>query len=114
MITLHLKKKWFDLIKSGEKKEEYRKLTDYYIKRLAPGYSVLYGPPGFVFFNKKTLEMKKVLLIENVKLVLGYPKKGDATKEIIFKKALLYIGMGKEEFGAAPNEYYLIIRNQEG
>lgn len=24
-LTLHLKRKWFDLIKSGEKKEEYRK-----------------------------------------------------------------------------------------
>ena len=63
MIILHLNKKWFDLIKLGIKKEEYRKLNNYYIKRLAPGYSVLYGPPGFVFFNKKTYEMKKVLLI---------------------------------------------------
>ena len=23
-LTLHLERKWFDLIKSGEKKEEYR------------------------------------------------------------------------------------------
>ena len=113
MIILHLKKKWFDLIKSGEKKEEYRKLNNYYIKRLAPGYSVLYGPPGFVFFNKQTHEMKKVLLIENVKLVLGYPKKDDTTKEIIFKMALLSIGMGKKEWGADPCEYYLTIRNYE-
>ena len=113
MIILHLKKKWFDLIKSGEKKEEYRKLNNYYIKRLAPGYRVLYGPPGFVFFNEQTYQMKKILLIENVKLVLGYPKKDDTTKEIIFKKALLSIGNGKEEWGANPNEYYLIIRNYE-
>lgn len=113
MIILHLKKKWFDLIKSGEKKEEYRKLNNYYIKRLAPGYSVLYGPTGFVFFNDQTNQMTKILLIENVKLVLGYPKKDDTTKEIIFKKAILSIGTGKEEWGANHNEYYLIIRNYE-
>lgn len=28
-LTLSLKKKWFDMIASGEKKEEYRKLTLY-------------------------------------------------------------------------------------
>lgn len=34
--TLHLtlKKKWFDMIKSGEKKEEYREIKDYWVKRL--------------------------------------------------------------------------------
>lgn len=36
MKTLHLtlKKKWFDMIASGEKKEEYREIKDYWIKRL--------------------------------------------------------------------------------
>lgn len=34
--TLHLtlKKKWFDMIASGEKKEEYREIKPYWIKRL--------------------------------------------------------------------------------
>jgi hypothetical protein len=34
--TLHLtlKKKWYDMIASGEKKEEYRELSFYWIKRL--------------------------------------------------------------------------------
>lgn len=36
MKTLHLtlKKKWFDMIFSGEKKEEYREIKDYWLKRL--------------------------------------------------------------------------------
>lgn len=36
MKTLHLtlKKKWFDMIASGEKKEEYREIKDYWTKRL--------------------------------------------------------------------------------
>lgn len=36
MKTLHLtlKKKWFDMIASGEKKEEYREIKPYWLKRL--------------------------------------------------------------------------------
>ena len=36
MKTLHLnlKKKWFDMILSGEKTEEYREIKEYWIKRL--------------------------------------------------------------------------------
>ena len=30
-ITLSLKRKWFDMIKSGEKKEEYREVKGKYI-----------------------------------------------------------------------------------
>mgnify|MGYP007087915891 FL=1 len=33
MLTLPIKKCWFDLIVSGVKNEEYRDCTDYYLKR---------------------------------------------------------------------------------
>ena len=34
MIVLQLKKKWFDMILSGEKREEYREIKQYYAARL--------------------------------------------------------------------------------
>jgi hypothetical protein len=34
ILHLHLKYKWFDLIKSGKKKIEYREVTEYWEKRL--------------------------------------------------------------------------------
>jgi hypothetical protein len=34
ILHLTLKKKWFDMIASGEKKEEYREIKPYWIKRL--------------------------------------------------------------------------------
>ncbi|MBQ8708502.1 MAG: hypothetical protein IJ523_10485 [Succinivibrionaceae bacterium] len=34
MLTLPIKRKWFDMIASGEKLEEYRALTHYYIVRI--------------------------------------------------------------------------------
>lgn len=33
MLTLPIKKKWYDMILAGEKKEEYRDITPYYQKR---------------------------------------------------------------------------------
>lgn len=35
MLTLPIKKKWFDMIFSGEKKEEYRNFNKYYGVRFA-------------------------------------------------------------------------------
>ncbi len=36
ILNLTLKKKWFDLIKSGKKKVEYREIKTYWTKRLCP------------------------------------------------------------------------------
>lgn len=46
MKTLHLtlKKKWFDMILSGEKKEEYRELKDYWINRFYKNNGNKKGP----------------------------------------------------------------------
>lgn len=38
MLTLPIKKKWFDMILSGEKKEEYREIKPYYDSRFFNEY----------------------------------------------------------------------------
>ena len=38
MLTLPIKKKWFDMIKSGVKKEEYREIKPYYDSRFFNEY----------------------------------------------------------------------------
>jgi len=44
MLELVLKKKWFDLIESGQKKEEYRDITAYWCVRiLTSPYHKTYG-----------------------------------------------------------------------
>ena len=35
MLTLTIKRKWFNMILSGEKKEEYRDIKDYYKSRFS-------------------------------------------------------------------------------
>ncbi len=34
ILRLSLKKQWFEMTKSGTKKEDYREITPYWIKRL--------------------------------------------------------------------------------
>jgi len=36
-LFLHVRKEYFDLIKSGKKTREYRKANDYWLKRLGSG-----------------------------------------------------------------------------
>ena len=46
MFILPIKKKWFDMILSGEKKEEYREIKPYYRSRLInEGFLDRYGLP---------------------------------------------------------------------
>lgn len=36
VLYLSVKKEWFDMIASGEKKEEYREMSTYWSSRLSP------------------------------------------------------------------------------
>lgn len=71
-LILHLKRQYFDEIKSGAKTEEYRLVTAYWAKRLE---------------NRN---------YDRVILFCGYPKRGDADRMISFpwrgyqKKVILH------------------------
>lgn len=96
--TLHLslKKEWFDMVKSGEKKEEYRLIQPYWTKRLCE-------------FNKEEC-VYEIYKFEEVEFTLGYPKKEDASKRIKFKINDIVIGLGKEKWGAEKGVNYFIIK----
>jgi hypothetical protein len=64
VLHLTLKKKWFDMILSGEKKEEYRELKRYWIQRLTN---------EFAFESKDKDNMYKD--IDFVKFTNGYGRK---------------------------------------
>lgn len=87
MLILPIKKKWFDMIKSGEKKEEYREIKPYYDTRFR-GY---YYP---------TTGMQPHILFRN-----GYSKNSPT----IECKVCITKGAGKQEWGAEPNKEYYIL-----
>ena len=69
MLVLPIKKKWFDMIASGEKKEEYRELKPYYTTRFRNiwGYPAYWGEKHIVQFrngyslNSPTIEAECTL-----------------------------------------------------
>lgn len=86
MLTLPIKKKWFRMIQSGEKKEEYRDITPYYEKRFQ--YVKDYPDKG---------EQKYY-----VRLRAGY--RHDSPKMTI--ECWIDTGEGKPEWGAEPGKLY--------
>lgn len=52
VLHLTLKKKWFDLIASGEKKEEYREIKPYWVSRLVDELHAEEKEGDFTFYWK--------------------------------------------------------------
>lgn len=90
-LHLTLKKKWFDMIASGEKKEEYRALKYYWWRRLTDTTSVSGG-------------MRKDKVFDVVIFRNGYAKNAP-TITIEFKG--ISIGHGKYEWGATGESFII-------
>lgn len=91
MLTLPIKRKWFDMIVSGEKKEEYRDATLYYIKRFH--FMGACGPLNLEGIRK-----------EGYKIILRAGYRKDSPKCLI--SCWIDYGHGKAEWGAAPGVKY--------
>lgn len=90
MLTLTIKKKWFDMIKSGEKKEEYREINVYYQSRFDKYTPICDWPP------------------EEFSIILrnGYSKKSPSLKCDV----TVQVGEGKEEWGAEKGKFYYVLK----
>lgn len=100
MLTLPIKKKWFDMILSGEKKEEYREIKPYYETRFLKlfGEIALCPKPYYVF--DYPIPSTEEIMFRN-----GYRK--DSLSFIA--KCTLSIGKGKEEWGAEKGKEYFVL-----
>lgn len=127
VLHLPLKGKWYRMIRSGEKPEEYREITPYWVKRLiderlvdrdgaarrwklkdlpAKWYSehvqqlivdLSYGYAAFKPFT-------------DVCFTFGYPKSGDEDRRMCRPIGEMVIGTGRPEWGATPGKMYFVIR----
>lgn len=83
ILHLTLKKQWFDMIASGVKKEEYREIKDYWIKRLKD-MSIKEPFHAFIPYDK--------IVFKN-----GYAKNAPT---IVVEYKGIRIGYGNKEWGA--------------
>ena len=93
MLTLPIKKKWFDMIAKGEKKEEYRDIKPYYKSRFTM-IGLLF--PGL---DEPTDETAAILLRNGYK----------STSPTLMVSVRLFIREGKPEWGAEPNKTYYVL-----
>lgn len=87
-LFLILKRKWYEMIDSGIKLEEYRDDTPYLTKRLMKFDPILRG-------------------IHQVTFQLGYKKNAP---RMTFEIAGITWGNGREDWGAEPGKKYYIIK----
>ena len=110
-LTLSLKKQWFDMIKSGEKKEEYREIKDHYFHTLY-NYAEMqkfFGiPPQPYYFDRPQVFHTKQFQKHFDLLTLRNGYRADSPK-VTFKNPRIRIGTGRPEWGAEPGKNYFVI-----
>lgn len=94
ILHLNLKAKWYEMIESGIKTEEYREIKPYWVKRLCVSYSEAACPPS--------IEYKEY---DVVKFIYGYTK-----RSMTFKIKEILVDTGKPEWGAEEGTKYFVIK----
>jgi len=120
MIHLPIKRKWFDMILSGEKTEEYREIKEYWAVRLF-GFRLELEPQAL---DEMVTDLKDVhrrhahlaqlldyfearLKVDRAILKNGYQK--DA-RSLIAGIAVVEVGRGNPEWGAPKNRDVFILK----
>lgn len=75
VLRLTLKKNWFEMIASGEKKEDYRELKDYWFDRLTENdYPLRAKHFDFVEFKNGYAKSAPTLIVECKGIMIGDAK----------------------------------------
>lgn len=115
ILDLVLKSKWYDMIASGEKREEYREIKPYWEKRLVD-YNEL---REYYRKYREELAVKRLLfpnrpVIENIcgAFPRGYTHirfhRGYTNTTVLFKCEGITIGRGNPAWGAPDEEVFII------
>ena len=113
-LKLVMKRKWYDMIENGVKKEEYRDITAYYIKRIfrfksfdgtmtTDSARFLESRPAMLKYMIKSGEL--VQRHDRVTMFDGYEK--DRRRQTFMFD--VSIGCGHERWGAEPGKEYIVL-----
>lgn len=108
ILHLNLKKKWFDLIDKGIKKEEYREIKPYWEKRLID-YKALKD-------HYQAIALKRYMLGIWTDVCKAFPKGythvliryGYTKQFIIFTIGEIKFGIGNPDWGAPSDSVFII------
>lgn len=101
MLTLPIKKKWFDMILSGEKKEEYREIKPYWTKRFLKSDMKFNEDTVINLMKEGKWSIYKTVIFQN-----GNKKDSSKIKCMVEIK----IGKGFWIWGAEPGKLYYVLK----
>ena len=121
-LKLNLKKEWFDMIQSGQKKEEYREIKNYWFRRLlncykhnVTSYEISEMVSDMNNPYKNFIDIESVMLYHKLKFrnfnevlfLNGYHKNA----RYFFRKIKeIKISTGKTKWGAIKDKFYFTIK----
>jgi hypothetical protein len=111
MLILPIKKKWFDMIVSGDKREEYREVKPYYVSRLSKKWAANYLQKEYSADMQESF-LKWVASSDgagsriNVLFRNGYSKYSPSIRAT----CAVYLGTGRTEWGAEPGKEYFVLK----
>ena len=109
MLILPIKRKWLEMIRHNEKKEEYRAITPYYTTRFRNLFTLLPLNNAQTIASIRAAGSRGGIPVKDIVLRAGYSLLSSA----IMVKGTLVIGEGKLEWGAEPGKEYYVIRIEE-
>jgi hypothetical protein len=124
-LQLSLKKKWFEMTKSGVKTEDYREINDYWCRRLleldqvtehAIWMEIIDDLRDPKIHHEDAYECMSFFGIRfknfdgNI-MTLGYPKSNDIERILKLEHKGIEIKEGNPEWGAEPGKLYFVIRH---
>lgn len=92
ILHLNLKKRWFDMILSGEKKEEYREISQYWTSRLSANITIK---------GKSYRPAEVIICFSN-----GYRKD---RRQFYIECTGLLVGRGRQWWGADAGKDYFVL-----
>lgn len=94
ILDLPLKKMWYEMIESGEKREEYRECKDYWRKRLIDLDTLRLKPYTHVRFRYGYTRRTMLFEITSITVGMGLPEWGAPTYRVVF---IIKLGKRVEE-----------------
>jgi hypothetical protein len=110
ILRLTLRKKWFDMILSGEKKTEYRELKPYWAKRLFDYKSIDATPQSFLdaILQKKYPMFFYMKRYTHIQFYNG-AYFSDKLPNFVIEFKGLHLGKGVEDWGAEKDVEYFCL-----
>ncbi len=111
-LILILKSKWFEMWRSGIKKEDYRDIKPYWAKRFCKNYCM---ECNINLFNEiipihcEECDYFQPKLYDSLILKNGYCKSDDSKRIIRKQKPIITIGKGNADWGAVKDKFYFKI-----